>query len=69
MTSLYVDGGCQVYFECCPAWDGAGDQFDIASLADLALLPCLTRIAGVRNCGIFPPHLADALAARGIATG
>ncbi|HEY3502768.1 MAG TPA: hypothetical protein VGN37_08325 [Actinocatenispora sp.] len=68
VTSLYVDGGSQVYFECCPAWDGEGDQFDVHSLDDLVLLPNLTRITGAHDCAILSPRLAEALVARGIAT-
>jgi hypothetical protein len=68
VTALYVDGGSQVYFECCPAWCGEGDQFDVRSLDDLALLPNLTRIAGAGNCAILAPRLVEALGARGIAT-
>lgn len=63
VEQLIFDGGCQVYFECCPHWDGEGDQFDVASLDDLHLLPNLKRVIGA---DWLASHLQTVLRSRGI---
>lgn len=63
VEQLIFDGGCQVYFECCPHWDGEGDQFDVASLDDLHLLPSLKRVIGA---DWLAPHLQTVLRSQGI---
>lgn len=63
IEELVFDGGSQVYFECCPHWDGEGEQFDVASLDDLDLLPNLKRVIGA---GWLAPHLHNVLRSRGI---
>lgn len=63
VEQLIFDGGCQVYFECCPHWDGEGEQFDVGSLEDLHLLPNLKRVLGAE---LLAPELQMVLRARGI---
>lgn len=63
IEQLIFDGGCQVYFECCPHWDGEGEQFDVATLDDLHLLPNLKRVLGAE---LLAPHLQTDLRTRGI---
>ncbi|WP_435874247.1 DUF6892 domain-containing protein [Nocardia fluminea] len=63
IEQLIFDGGCQVYFECCPHWDGEGKQFDVASLDDLHLLPNLRRVLGAE---LLAPQLQTILRSRGL---
>ncbi|WP_084535007.1 DUF6892 domain-containing protein [Nocardia yamanashiensis] len=63
VEQLVFDGACQVYFECCPHWDGEGEQFDVVSLDDLYRLPNLERILGAE---LLAPQLQADLRARGI---
>ncbi|WP_228539524.1 DUF6892 domain-containing protein [Nocardia sp. XZ_19_385] len=63
VEQLIFDGGCQVYAECCPHWDGEGEQFDVASLDDLELLPNLKRVLGAEW---LAPQLQADLRARGV---
>ncbi|MGQ4601456.1 DUF6892 domain-containing protein [Nocardia sp. R6R-6] len=63
VEQLIFDGGCQVYLECCPHWDGESDQFDVASLDDLHLLPNLKRVIGADR---LAPQLQAFLRSRGI---
>ncbi|MFD3508000.1 DUF6892 domain-containing protein [Nocardia sp. NPDC058666] len=63
IEQLIFDGGCQVYAECCPHWDGEGEQFDVASLDDLHRLPNLKRVLGAQ---LLAPHLQAVLRSRGI---
>lgn len=63
VEQLIFDGGCQVYAECCPHWDGEGEQFDVAGLDDLHLLPNLKRVIGAES---LAPQLQADLRARGI---
>ncbi|MFE3028790.1 DUF6892 domain-containing protein [Nocardia tengchongensis] len=60
---LNFDGGCQVYFECCPHWDGESDQFDVHSLDDLHHLPGLKSVV---CADLLAPHLQDILRSLGI---
>ncbi|MEU4418657.1 DUF6892 domain-containing protein [Nocardia salmonicida] len=63
IEQLIFDGGCQVYAECCPHWDGEGEQFDVVSLDDLHLLPNLERVLGAE---LLAPHLRTVLRSRDI---
>ncbi|MFC8041976.1 DUF6892 domain-containing protein [Nocardia sp. NPDC057353] len=63
VEQLTFDGGCEIYAECCPHWDGEGDQFDVARLDDLPLLPNLRRVIGAE---LLSPELRAVLRARGI---
>ncbi|MEV0684847.1 hypothetical protein AB0I35_13380 [Nocardia sp. NPDC050378] len=63
VEQLIFDGGCQVYFQCCPHWDGETEQFDVASVEDLHLLPNLKRVLGAES---LAPHLRTVLESRGI---
>lgn len=63
IEELNFDGGCRVYFECCPHWDGESEQFDVTSLDDLDLLPNLKRVV---SADWLAPHLKEVLRSRGI---
>ncbi|MFE6857656.1 DUF6892 domain-containing protein [Nocardia sp. NPDC057668] len=63
VEQLIFDGGCQIYFDCCPHWDGEGSQFDVANLDDLHLLPNLKRVLGAEW---LDSELQAVLRARGI---
>ncbi|WP_435831494.1 DUF6892 domain-containing protein [Nocardia aurea] len=52
VEQLIFDGGCQVYFECCPHRDGEGDQFDVSeSRPDRAPRPVRPASQPQRTCG------------------
>lgn len=61
VQELNVDGGLEVYGECCPVWDGEDDLFDVRSMDDLDLLPNLRRVHW--NGSMLPK---DPLRARGV---
>ncbi|MFF2082761.1 DUF6892 domain-containing protein [Nocardia sp. NPDC058176] len=63
IEQLIFDGGSRIYAECCPHWDGEGEQFDVARLDDLHLLPNLKRVLGAE---LLAPHLRTVLRSRGI---
>ncbi|MFD3746256.1 DUF6892 domain-containing protein [Nocardia sp. NPDC058633] len=63
IEQLAFCGESQVYFECCPHWDGEGEQFDVVSLDDLHLLPNLKRVLGAE---LLAPHLRMVLRSRDI---
>ncbi len=44
VTSLYQDGGNDIYMNIAPFWDGSDDTFDIASFDDVATFPNLTHM-------------------------
>lgn len=63
IRELIFDAACRVYFECSPDWEGETDQFDVATLDDLPLLPHLKRVLGANW---LAPHLRDVLRSNGI---
>ena len=44
VTSLYIEGGSEIYHQIYPFWDGEDDTFDINSFDDVKLLPRLQSI-------------------------
>lgn len=66
VESLCLDGGCPVYLDVAPLWDGEDDSFDIAEVTDVELdqFPNLKRI---EDAGAFLSTAARAtLESRGI---
>lgn len=63
VVEVEIEGGADIYFQCSPTWDGEGDVFDVASLADLALVPNLRSFG---NSDLLAPPLRAQLAAHGV---
>lgn len=63
ITSLYQDGGDEIYLQLCPGWDGEDDTFDVRSVADAAQLPALEEVTLIHT---GDESLLEELRGRGI---
>lgn len=63
VTSLYFDGGNEVYFYIMPDWDGESEEFEVESIGDYKLLRNLERVSYTSMCD---PSLMDILEDKGI---
>jgi len=45
ITSLYIDGGSEIFHQIYPQWDGEDDTFDLHSVADYRQFPNLKKLS------------------------
>ncbi|KEY58861.1 hypothetical protein [Serratia sp. DD3] len=50
VTTLYFDGGSNIYFHIQPDWDGEDDSFDVQSIKGFEVLKNLTSVSYASMC-------------------
>lgn len=63
VTEVTVDSDLEVLQDVHPGWDGSDDRYDPQNWDDVLDLPALHTVYVATR---LPPHVADALAAKGV---